>query len=332
MSASHFMAHGDMPLSDASSHAAWACTGCMACRTACDHENDVAGTLAVARAALFERGVLPEAVRQYAASLPALEEEERQKTTELFDHPMVRADSPYALFFGCGYVTRAPETARKAITVASALLRSPVSLVQATCGHIHRQVGDGQADAYVARFRKETRRARTIVVVDPECGRALRQSSARGVGGAELTLLIELAERSLDTFGTLPISETREPVRVHDGCQLGRGLGQYDAPRRVLSKILGRAPDELLLSRERALCCGAGGLLPITMPAVARTIGRTLLELHRESGGGALVSTCPGAAAALADVGLESASDIVTWLDRGLAVRRATETPSAIEP
>lgn len=51
---------------------------------------------------------------------------------------------------------------------------------------------------------------------------------------------------------------TGKRITFHDPCYLGRGNGEYEAPRRVIETVAGQ-PSEMERSRSFALCCGAGG-------------------------------------------------------------------------
>ena len=67
--------------------------------------------------------------------------------------------------------------------------------------------------------------------------------------------IVEGAARNLESLAPATEGMGRGPVRWHDPCQLGRGLGVYDEPRAVLTRALGRPPEEL--SDRRALSLSA---------------------------------------------------------------------------
>jgi Fe-S oxidoreductase len=61
-------------------------------------------------------------------------------------------------------------------------------------------------------------------------------------------------------------------VLYHDPCELGRGIGVYDEPRRLLGMMPGISLYEPRFSRETSACCGGGGLLPALSPSIASMV------------------------------------------------------------
>ena len=325
MSMAYFAAHGDVPVDASHAAPAWACTGCYACRESCDHKNDVASTLYEARAGLAAAGVAPDGAKRTIAQFKAHDEATRRAARELFAHPAVRSDSPDTVLVGCTYLRGAMPEARHAIDAASALVRGPVAVAQACCGYPLLLAGAGHEFRLQAeRFARETKRAKTILVADAGCAMALRVRYAEiGVElEAKVELLVERAARFLGELTRVDHGDAG-PVRYHDPCQLGRGLGVYDAPRAVLTRALGRAPDEFEGRRERATCSGAGGLLPATMPETSRTIADARLDEHEHAGGGRLITACGSSLLAFRRRGRVPVDDLVTWIARAARPWRA---------
>jgi dimethylglycine catabolism B len=322
MSMAYFVAQGDVAGSSSFAAPSWACTGCGACRSACAHDNDVAATLFTARAGLLELGVAPEGAlrvaRQFHAHLAAT----KSAVCELEAHPGVVRNSKTALLIGCAYARAAPREAGDAIIAANGLVRGPVSLVQACCGLPLLHAGDRTGFAREAlALAIETGEKRTLLVADAGCAHALRvyYPSVLATLSPTVELLVERAAADLGRLEKLTARvDAAAPIRYHDPCLLGRGLGVYEAPRAVLTRALGRAPDEFGARRESGHCSGAGGLLPRTMPETSRSITEARVAEHEERGGGTIVTACASSLLAFRRRPNTNASDLVSILSRAV--------------
>jgi Fe-S oxidoreductase len=324
MSLSWLTAHGDVPVDASHASPAWACTGCFGCRESCDHANPVTETLFDARAALIAHGAGPPAAHRALRRFDHHLVRTRDAARRLARGPTTDPAARDALLVGCAYLRGATPEAAHAIASSAALLGGPVALVDRCCGLPLRLAGAGDAFVHHARSFAESVSDRSrVVVADAGCGLALRRMYPEvGVTVAPaIELLVELAARSISAISTL--GAPREPVRWHDPCQLGRGLGLYDAPRAVLGQVLGNAPAEFDDSREGAACSGAGGLLPATMPDTARDIARARVDAHLRAGGGRIVTACASSLAALrrAANGRFAVDDLSTWIARACRSR-----------
>lgn len=284
MSTAWLSARGDLPLDHDTALTAWGCTGCHRCTGFCEHRNPVADTLYAARAEYRDAGLAPDAVRASERRYGQRMTETSVALSELARDPAVRADARVALLVGCSYLRKARPEAKAMVRSVAALL-GPVRLVTGCCGAPLLHAGDraGFDDAR-ARIAEQTQGARTFVVGDPGCALAL--SDPRAVP------LVQLAAEHAGRLRKIPgLGETAK-VRFHDPCALGRGLGEYEAPRVVLAKALGRSPDEFSEQRELSECSGGGALLPVAMPEASAKIADARLRAHARDGGGTLVTAC----------------------------------------
>jgi Fe-S oxidoreductase len=292
MSMSYFVANESVALAETFAAPAWACTGCFGCREHCDHRNDVTGTLFDSRSALMQAGVGPKSARRVLDRFTETSASVGKNARDLSVLSEVSADASTAVLVGCAYARKAPDVARAAVRSVAKLLGKSVSLVDVCCGAPLLYAGDKARFIQQGEmFEQAVKHKERVVVIDAGCASTLRVH--HGYDGTRVEHFVELAAREL---GSLRRASTRSvgdgPVRWHDPCQLGRGLGLYDAPRTVLSRALGRAPDEFERQREDARCSGAGGLLPMTMPDVSKGIAKQRIEDHERSGGGVIVTGC----------------------------------------
>ena len=284
MSSAWLVARGDLSADRDTALTSWGCTGCHACTAFCEHKNPVADTLYAARAAYRDAGVAPEAVLASERRHGLRVAEAGTSLSELAREPGVRSDSPTALLVGCAYLRKARAEARDIVRSVIALTGS-VRLVPGCCGAPLLHAGDQAGfEASRARTLEAARGARRFVAADPGCALVLQEAGPIPF----VRLVADHAHRlrKIDGFGE------RSPVRFHDPCALGRGLSEYEAPRRVLARALGRAPDEFEQQRAGAVCSGGGGMLPIALPEASARIAEARLAAHREAGGGTLVTAC----------------------------------------
>lgn len=296
MSASYLLSRGAVEATADQAWPPWACTGCFACRQACELRNDVAGTLLDARADLTAAGLAPAAATAVIERHSAREAELVAAIADAIEAARARgavieSGAETRVLLGC-FGPRQRDGATVDAIVAAGRLVGPIDVVRGCCGSALRLAGD--RDGFIAAARvleSKLAGARTLVAVDAGCLHTVaRRYPEVGITlQPDLVHLTELAARSLTRLRHVAIDGV---VRYHDACHLGRGLGVYEAPRAVLTAILGRAPEEFARRREEAACSGGGGILPVTDRATSDGIADERLTQHRALGGGAIVTTC----------------------------------------
>jgi Fe-S oxidoreductase len=219
-----------------------------------------------------------------------------------------RADAPTAVLLGCDYALRLESEARDAVRVLAKLF-GPLRLLGGCCGLPLESAGDPeQADAHRLAITREASSAKRFIVVDSGCAFRLRNSSS--------VPFAEAVAEKLERTRLEPRALPERRLRYHDPCLLGRGLGSYDAPRRLVAGASSGGLAEFSYRRERARCSGAGALVPVTRPETARAIAETRVAEHERLGGGTIVTACAGSLRNFRRAGAEvvDLATVVRWL------------------
>jgi heterodisulfide reductase subunit D len=206
------------------------------------------------------------------------------------------------------------------------------------CGSVHLRLGYGGLEREVMRHNlDEIKRtgAETVVTSCAGCYRTYKDMYQNGSSDEglqfEVLHITELLDQIADKK-TISFSTSR-PIRVtyHDPCHLGRHGGVYESPRRLVERVKGTELVEMKTNRSYAHCCGAGGGVKSTYPALAGQIARQRIGEALEIKADLVLTACPFCKTNLIDGsnGLVKIADVVEYLADNISARAGEEEPGA---
>ena len=189
------------------------------------------------------------------------------------------------------------EIAQAAVKILNHLGIEPqVMADERCCGHDQLWEGDVETFRALAGLNLERLKAtgaKRIVTTCPECARTLKLDYPKFVGphGLKVLHLSELLADSNWSNIQYPMSNIQHPSRItyQDPCRLGRHLGVYDPPRKLLA-ALGLELIEMERTRHTSLCCGTSCWT--SCGQVSKNIQVERLREAQATGAGLLVTAC----------------------------------------
>jgi len=295
----HLISRGKLPLDRETGAAAFRCTGCGLHTTACEHGIDIAPALRLARELAAEAGATPEPLRAAAAAVDEVEAELQGLAAQATPQALRTGRSalipgPYALRHDLRLIQHTWAVLGRITPEPPALWPGPQEL-----GSTLLAAGDRSAlQRQAVRVARAAAGFSRLWVLDPEEAWLLRKVYPEL--GVELLPEVRLPLEALDRHlpeawrgRGAPAATGDGPLVFHDPCHLGRHLGLYDAPRRILRGLTGEAPREPPWSREQGWCCGGGqGYATLTPEGARRIAGQRATQLL-STGARRVVTACP---------------------------------------
>ena len=130
--------------------------------------------------------------------------------------------------------------------------------------------------------------AESVVFSCPSCYRTWKEHYPNDFKLFHSTQFIEQLIRD----NALSLNELPWTVTYHDPCDLGRNGGEYDAPRKILNAIPGLDLVEMENIRAKSICCGGGGNLEMTDPALSGKVAHRKIHEIQRTGAETVVTAC----------------------------------------
>ncbi len=254
----------------------WDCTTCGACVEACpvmiDHVDSI---VEMRRALVLNKGSNPEeATRVFrnweSASNPwGLNEASRQENLVEQGVPQYQpgADFEFLYYIGCAgsYDDRNKKVVESVVKILQAAgVKFGILGKEERCnGETARRLGNeylGQQMIMANKEVLEKYQVKKILTSCPHCFNTLKNEYPEFGGHYEVIHHTDYIQK-LIADGRLKIEDQSKitDVTYHDSCYIGRYNNIYESPRNIIEAVSGERPIEMPRSKDKGMCCGAGG-------------------------------------------------------------------------
>jgi Fe-S oxidoreductase/nitrate reductase gamma subunit len=291
----------------------WACTTCMACVEVCpvgiDHVSMIVGNR---RNMALMRGEIP---AEAQPTLRALENrgnpygapEDRIKWLEELNVKILKpGDSvDYLYWVGCvsAFDPRKQKIARALVTLMNkaGLSFGILGTAEGCTGDPARRLGEENLFQTLAKSNIETLKSirfQTLVANCPHCFNSIKNDypdfGNLGEGKSPEIIHHSVLLKRLVAEEKIALKPNSEKTyTMHDPCYLGRYNNEYEAPRDTVRRATGLPILEMDRSREKGMCCGAGGGHFFMDMKKGQRVNALRVDQAAETGSNRIATACP---------------------------------------
>jgi Fe-S oxidoreductase len=302
----------------------WACTTCRNCEDQCPVMNEHVDKIIDLRRylVLTEGKMNPDAQRamtniERQGNPWGLNRKERENWREVRDDvhvptvkEMNKAGEEFEYLFWVGSMGSYDNRSQK-IALAFAKLLNEAGVKFAILGNKEKNSGDTARrlgneflfqDLAVKNIEEfEKAEVKKIITTDPHAYNIFKNEYPDFGLQAEVYHHTEILYELVRDGKLVPKYDVNETITFHDSCYLGRYNDVYDPPREILKAIPGVKLVEMERSREKAMCCGAGGGLMWMEEETGHRINVSRTEQALEVNPTVISSACPYCLTMLSD-------------------------------
>lgn len=294
-----------------SREALWQCTTCGACMQECPvNIEHVPAIVEMRRSlALMEADFSPELQTTFGnletnATPWAFSAAERADWTEGLDIPQAAEKEEFEVLFWVGCAGSFDDRAIETSKAFSKLMKSAgvdfaILGVEEQCnGDVARRTGNEYLADMLVKANIETMgqyKFKKVVTACPHCFNTIKNDYPMFGGNYEVIhhtqFIMDLIKK-----GKLNIEKHDEMINsltYHDSCYMGRYNGVYDEPRETLKSVPGLEVKEVKRSKDKGLCCGAGGGQMFMEETQGKRVNIERTEELLETGAKTIAVNCP---------------------------------------
>lgn len=329
--------------------ALWACTTCRACEQECPlNISYVDKIVDLRRHLVMERGENPASLNgafqsmERAGNPYAAGAEDRLKWAEGLEVPVLSdlpegAKDRVLFWVGCApaYDARARGIARAMVKLLNHAKVDWCCLGAEECctGDAARRAGNEFLFQAMATGNVETLKrygVTKILTVCAHCFNSLGNEYPDFGGAFEVVHHTQFLAALVREGRLTPTHRVETSLVYHDACYLGRHNDVYDAPREVLRSVPGVTLVEAAASRDRGMCCGAGGaqMFKEEEHGTQRVSEARTIQLV-QTGAKTIASACPFCMRMLTDAVAKQGDGAIAQMDVAEVLLKSIEGETA---
>ncbi len=299
--------NGELDYSDKLLEIIYACTLCGGCEVTCKRNRADMEPLKVLHELRFKcvaDGIGPmEEHQKFANKVQKFHNpygEPHETRFEWMPEDHIKSEkAKIAFFVGCTFSYRLPNVARSTIRLLNKL-NIKFKVFQGDeycCGGVLYRVGlASKTKELMEHNLKMIARSgvERVLFACPGCYETFKSIYPK-LGGKmnfEVLHVVEFLSDLLDS-DKIEFNEFRKHATYHDPCHLGRLMGIYEEPRKILNAIPELKLVEMERSMDNAWCCGAGGGVKAAFKDFALWTAQERLKEVKKSGSNLLLTACP---------------------------------------